>query len=135
MALNLIDSSVWVEWFRDTKSKAADAIEELARHPLSIATTQPILMELQAGATTVELAKVNRIVGSFTMLGVDVDLDFVAAADIYRAVRRTGHTPRSVLDCLIASVAVRRGAVLVHRDVDMEWIAEVVPDLATRSLR
>ena len=45
MALNLIDSSVWVEWFRDTKSKAS-------------------------GATTVELAKVNRIVGSFTMLDV-----------------------------------------------------------------
>lgn len=134
MALSLIDSSVWIDWFRDIDSKATAELAELARYPLGIATTQPVLMELQAGANTVELAKVNRIVGSFTMLDVDASLDFVRAADMYRAVRRQGHTPQALLDCLIAAVALRRDAVLVHKDIDIVRIADVVPALRTRSL-
>jgi predicted nucleic acid-binding protein len=135
VALSLIDSSVWIDWFRDVDSKATVELAELAKYPLGIATTQPVLMELQAGATTVELAKINRIVGSFTMLDVDPSLDFVRAADMYRAVRRQGHKVHALLDCLIASVALRRDAVLVHKDVDFERIASVVPALQTRSLR
>lgn len=37
-------------------------------------------------------------------------------------------------DCLIAAVALRTGATLVHKDVDFEMVAGVVP-LAHRSLR
>ena len=134
MALSLIDSSVWIDWFRGADSTASAELAELARHPLSIATTQPVLMELQAGARTVELARINQIVGSFTMLDVDASIDFVRAADIYRAVRQKGHTPRALLDCLIVAVALRRDAVLVHKDADFDRIAEVVPALQVRSL-
>ncbi len=134
MALSLIDSSVWIDWFRGADTKATVELAELAKHPLSIATTQPVLMELQAGARTVELVRINRIVGSFTMLDVDPSIDFVRAADIYRAVRAKAHTPRALHDCLIVAVALRRDAVLVHKDVDFDRIAEVVQGLQVRSL-
>ncbi|HEX4222307.1 MAG TPA: PIN domain nuclease [Pseudonocardiaceae bacterium] len=134
MALSLIDSSVWIDWFRGVDSKATEELAQLIRYPLSIATTQPVLMELQAGARTVELVKISRIVNSFTMLDVDASIDFVRAADIFRAVRAKGHTPRALLDCLIAAVALRREAVLVHKDIDFDRIAEVVPALQVRSL-
>ena len=134
MALNLIDSSVWIDWFRDADTKATAELSELARYPLSIATTQPVLMELQAGARTVELVKINRVVGSFTVLDVDPSIDFIRAAEIFRAVRRAGHTPRALLDCLIVAVALRRDVVLVHKDIDFDRIAEVVPALRVNSL-
>jgi predicted nucleic acid-binding protein len=37
------------------------------------------------------------------------------------------------MDCLIAAVAIRTGAVLVHRDRDYEVLAAVARDLRTWS--
>jgi hypothetical protein len=39
-----------------------------------------------------------------------------------------------MLDCLIAAVAVRTGATLVHRDRDFDLLASALPDLHVRSL-
>jgi predicted nucleic acid-binding protein len=39
-----------------------------------------------------------------------------------------------VLDRLIAVVAVRTGATLVHRDRDVDVLARVLPDLQARSM-
>jgi predicted nucleic acid-binding protein len=61
-------------------------------------------------------------------------LDFRAAAEIHRAVRRTGRTIRSSVDCLIAAIALRHDVELLHKDVDFEVIAEVT-ELKQRSLR
>jgi predicted nucleic acid-binding protein len=58
-----------------------------------------------------------------------IENDFDLAASIYRSVRHRGHTVRSGLDCLIAAMAYRSEATLVHRDVDFTRIAEAVPDL------
>jgi predicted nucleic acid-binding protein len=69
------------------------------------------------------------------VLDIDVSIGFHQAPDLYRAVRRTGHTIRSLVDCVIASVALRRAAVLVHKDIDFDRIAAVAPDLMVRSVR
>nr|WP_257787488.1 MULTISPECIES: hypothetical protein [Actinoalloteichus] len=39
-----------------------------------------------------------------------------------------------MVDCLIASVAIRTEAILVHKDRDVDRIAAVAPDLRTESL-
>ncbi|WP_408582440.1 PIN domain-containing protein [Georgenia subflava] len=62
-------------------------------------------------------------------LDVEPHTDFEVAADLDRAVRRTGHTVRSAMDCLIAAVALRHGAVLVRRDRDLRRLASVAPEL------
>jgi predicted nucleic acid-binding protein len=59
--------------------------------------------------------------------------DFDVAAEVYRTVRLSGHTVRSLIDCLIAAVAERCGATLAHADVDFDRIAAVRPDLRTES--
>lgn len=134
MALSLIDTSVWIDWLRDGKGPSVDAVEELAKKPDLVATTQPVVMEARAGASAAALGRVERILGSFTMLDVDPLIDFQQAADLYRAVRRSGHTVRSMVDCLIASVALRRSAVVVHKDCDFDRIAAVAPQLSVRSV-
>ena len=41
---------------------------------------------------------------------------------------------RKVLGCLVAIVAVRTGALLVHRDRDVDALVPALPDLRVHSL-
>jgi predicted nucleic acid-binding protein len=50
-----------------------------------------------------------------------------AAANIYRACRRAGITPRRLIDCMIATIAIRSGAELLATDRAFADIATVVP--------
>lgn len=101
----------------------------------AIAITEPVVMELLAGASNDHvLAKLEELVGGLCLLPVDAAQDYPAAAAIYRAVRRGGRTVRKLIDCLIASVAVRTGATLVHRDSDFDVLAACLPDLKVQSL-
>jgi predicted nucleic acid-binding protein len=67
-------------------------------------------------------------------LPVEASVDYRDAAMAYRAVRSGGHTVRKTMDCLIAAVAVRTGATLVHRDRGFDLLAAALPDLRVRSL-
>jgi predicted nucleic acid-binding protein len=60
--------------------------------------------------------------------------DFHAAAAVFQATRATGTTVRSLLDCLIAVVAARHGATVVHRNRDYDVLATAMPRLAVVSL-
>lgn len=52
--------------------------------------------------------------------------DFEGAALIYRRCRAAGVTPRGLLDCMIAAVALRREATLLAHDADLDRVARVV---------
>jgi predicted nucleic acid-binding protein len=68
-------------------------------------------------------ARLEQLVNGLPSLSVDNALDFRVAAGIYRAARRTGQKIRSLNDCLIAAVAMRHGARIVHRGADFDVIA------------
>jgi predicted nucleic acid-binding protein len=68
------------------------------------------------------------------MLNVEPAHDHRDAALIYRATRHRGLTVRRLTDCLIAAVALRYDAVVVHKDADFDAIARAVP-LRTTPLR
>jgi len=131
----LIDSSAWIEYLRDTGSKAATEVERLIGTDSDIATTEPIVMELLAGATTPKaLTLVDALTNGLPLIRVDPYTDYHHAAAIFRTARSQGKTIRSLLDCVIAAVALRTGATMVHRNVDFDVIAEFTP-LDVASLR
>ena len=47
------------------------------------------------------------------------------AVKLYRQCRAEGVTPRGLVDCMIAAVALRTGAIMLAMDVDMERLAAV----------
>jgi predicted nucleic acid-binding protein len=49
--------------------------------------------------------------------------DFEQAAELYRVCRRKGETVRKLIDCLIAAVAIRAGATVLHNDKDFDVLA------------
>jgi predicted nucleic acid-binding protein len=53
--------------------------------------------------------------------------DYEEAATIHRICRRQGETIRTRFDCLIAAVAIRVDAAVLHQDADFEAIARHTP--------
>jgi predicted nucleic acid-binding protein len=76
----------------------------------------------------------EQLVNGLPSLAIDDAVDYRAAAAIYRSARRAGRTIRSINDCLIAAVALRHGARIIHRDADFEAIATIT-DLVGESFR
>lgn len=124
----LADTSAWVEYLRGTGSPAHLRLRRLIADEAAVVTTEVVVMELLAGASDdQELTRLNRLLGRFELLPVEGLADYEAAAELYRRCRRAGETVRKLSDCLIAVVAIRAGAALLHRDQDFEVIARHAP--------
>jgi predicted nucleic acid-binding protein len=123
----LVDTSAWVEYDRATGSAVDQRLTELIRVEAPLAVTEPVIMEVVAGASNDEReAELRRLLLRFDLLTFDVVADFDAAARIYRRCRRAGITPRGMVDCMIASVASRHGASLLARDSGLNHVANIV---------
>jgi predicted nucleic acid-binding protein len=133
----LADTSAWVEYDRATGSSVDDRITELITTDGPLMVTEPVMMEVLAGARTDARAdELRRLLLRAGLLHFDATTDFDGATRIYRRCRGSGITPRGMLDCMIAAVAWRHRAALLCRDVDLERVAQVVGiDLDDASLR
>lgn len=122
----LVDTSVWVEIFRDRTGRGraafAAAVEEdevvLARfHELEL---------LQGCRDEKEWSLLKSYLDAQEYLDLARE-SWSEAARIYFDLRRAGRTVRSPIDCCIAQVAIDHDALLLHRDRDFETIAEIRP--------
>lgn len=133
----LVDSSAWIEFDRETNSTLDRAVTRLIRSGgAEIAVTEPILMEVLAGARDARRElDLRRLLTSFSWLPADAVADFAGAARIYRECRSRAVTPRGLVDCIIANVAIRTGAEILAADRDFVAIAKVVPIRLHRTSR
>lgn len=132
----LADTSAWVEYDRATASSVDLRLTGLIEADGPIAVTQPIIMEVLAGARSDRESDMRRLLLRFELLSFDIVADFDGAVRIYRRCRSAGVTPRGMIDCMIASVAWRHRAAVLALDADLSRIAEVIGlDLDEASLR
>jgi predicted nucleic acid-binding protein len=123
----LADSSAWVEFDRATGSAVERRLTALIGEGGPLAVTDPVVMEVTAGARDDRAAaRLRDLLLSFSFLPFDAAADFDAAARVYRTCRRHGVTPRGMVDCMIAAVAWRHGATLLAVDADLARIAGVM---------
>jgi predicted nucleic acid-binding protein len=117
----LADTSAWVEYLRATGSPANVALRVLLDDELAI--TEPVVMEVLAGARDEHhLARLRALLGRAQLLP-STGADYLDAAAIYRRCRQEGDTVRSLIDCLIAAVAIREDLRVLHNDSDYDVIA------------
>jgi len=117
----LVDTSAWIEFLRNTGSPACEAVDRLLTDDLAIC--DPVAMEVLAGARDEHhLAQLRGLLGRATMLPT-TPADYDAAAALYRACRVRGETVRKLIDCLIAAVAIRAEAEVLHADADFAVMA------------
>ena len=123
----LADTSAWVEYDRATGSTVDQRLAELIAADGPVAVTEPVIMEVLAGARSdAREADLRRLLLRFHLYPFDAAADFDAAARIYRRCRRAGVTPRGLIDCMIAAVAWRQRAALLACDVDLDRVARVI---------
>ena len=124
----LADTSAWVEFDRATGSAVDQRLTELISTDRELAVTEPIIAEVAAGARTDERATaLRRLLARADLLPFDSVVDFDGAVAVYRRCRQVGITPRGLVDCMIAAVALRTGAAVLGHDADLAHIADVVP--------
>ena len=123
----LVDTSAWVEYDRATGSAVDQRLTQLIAAGGPVAVTEPVIMEVLAGARNSQRERdLRRLLLRFQLLAFDSAADFEAAARLYRTCRRAGVIPRGMVDCLIASVASRHGASLLASDADLHRVAAVL---------
>jgi hypothetical protein len=117
----LIDTSAWIEFPRDTGSPTCEAVDLLLADDLAVC--DPVAMEVLAGARDEHHpAQLRGLLARATVLPT-TPADYDAAAALYRTCYARGEPVRRLIDCLIAAVAIRAGAEVVHADDDFTGIA------------
>lgn len=123
----LADTSAWVEYDRATGSPVDVRLHALIAQEAPLAVTEPVMMEMLAGARTgKQEQQLRRLLLRCHLLRFDAVADFDGAARIYRRCRRAGVTPRGMVDCMIAAVALRTDSDLLSHDADLDCVARVV---------
>lgn len=128
--MTLVDTTVWVDLLRATRTAAADKLRRLlARNEAALAPV--IYQELLQGAASPEKLESlkDHLLPLPCLLPTDWRDTYAAAAELYARCRWRGVTPRSPHDCLIAQTAIEHGVRLLHDDRDFEAIARVEPRL------
>ncbi len=116
----LVDSSVWIDYFRGTATLQANRLDALlGSEPLAIGDL--ILTEvLQGFATEREFNDARKVLLALDMVmlgGPDVAVE---AAKNYRKLRSLGVTVRKTIDTVIATRCIVSGHMLLHSDRDFD---------------
>ncbi len=126
----LVDSSVWIDWLRGADTDAVRFVQQRESQE-ELALTQMIYLEVLQGVRSGrQFATTQRVLRAQTVLQpLDALTTFENAAKLYRQARQRGLTIRKSTDCLIATMAVEHGALLVHNDRDFLALAKTEPRL------
>jgi predicted nucleic acid-binding protein len=122
--LILVDSSVWIDYFRGTINEKTDALDGLlGRSPLIIGDL--ILAEVLQGCPNervfLEVGRVFRSLEMVELCGREVAEQ---AAIYFRTLRRRGITVRKTIDTVIATRCILSGYTLLHNDRDFDAFAK-----------
>jgi predicted nucleic acid-binding protein len=120
----LIDTSVWIQVFRDKTGKVSQQLQNLI-DDREIFLTRFTQLELLQGCRD---QKEWVLLNSYLQVQDYIDLkpeSWEKAARIYYDLRRQGLTVRSSIDCCIAQVAIENQLLLVHIDRDFETISQI----------
>lgn len=121
----LIDTSAWIEFLRDTGSDVCNSVDDLLDGDLAICDA--ISMEVLAGARDEQhLTQLRGLLARATLVPIIAE-DYDQAAALYRSCRRNGETVRKLIGCLIASVAIRSNAPVLHADADFDVLTRHTP--------
>ena len=114
----IVDSSVWIDFFAGRDLPHVQRLGEALLSDEEIGVPDIVRLEILSGVRKdVTLRKITSNLNALRRVAV-CDDDWDEAATLYRTCRRSGVTIRSVVDCLIARLAIRDDALLLAHDHD-----------------
>ena len=121
--LILIDTSVWIDLFRDHTGNKKRHLESLTQD-LDIVLSRFTQLEILQGAGNEKEWQLLQSYLEFQQYLEATGDTWTKAARIYFDLRRKGKTVRSPIDCCIAQIAIDEKALLLHRDHDFITISD-----------
>lgn len=123
--LILLDSSCWVEAFRERGDLAVRSAVDAWLADKRVATCAPVFAEVLRGVRKPDVRRVRRTLDALHYFET-LDEDW---RDVIRYARLLSDTAQHVplVDLAVAVVAHRNGAELAHRDRHFQAIATVLP--------
>jgi len=122
--LILVDSSVWIDYFRGTITAQTEKLDKvLGQEPLAIGDL--ILTEvLQGFAEKRAFNEARKMLTSLTVVQLGGQEIAIQAAKNFRALRIRGVTVRKTIDTVIATWCIESGYDLLHDDRDFDPFAK-----------
>jgi predicted nucleic acid-binding protein len=118
-----VDTSVWVDFFNGHRAAEAEALARLIADEVDLLTCGVVATEvLQGIRRRRSLEVVTEQFVQMEWLTPQEPGTYLAAADLFAALRRRGVTIRSTVDCIIATLADEGDAILLAKDRDMRAI-------------
>jgi len=123
----LVDSSAWVEYDRATGSTVDRRLFTLIQSTGKVAVTEPVVMEVVAGARDdARERQLRDLLDRFHLIPFNAAVHFDGAVRTYRECRKAGITPRGLIDCMIAAVAIDCDVPVLAHDRDFARLANTM---------
>jgi len=120
----LVDSSVWIDYFRGTIAPETEILDSLLGRDLLL-TGDLILTEvLQGFESEREFVTARSILTSFEVLTLGGKAIGIQAAKNFRQLRKKGITIRKTIDTIIATSCIERDLQLLYTDRDFDPFVE-----------
>ena len=120
----LVDSSVWVDYFRGRSTGQTGLLEGLLDSQ-ELAIGDLIFTEvLQGCKIDREFNEVRRLLGRLELIALSGEDVVVEAAKNYRKLRSLGVTVRGTIDVVLATRCIVSGHRLLHSDRDFDAFEE-----------
>jgi predicted nucleic acid-binding protein len=121
--LILVDSSVWIDFFRASPGPAGRELRRLIAQAAPTALTGVVVTEILQGLTR-DVVRIERYLAQWEMLEPGGFNTYVEAAALYRQGRAKGIC-LTTIDALIAAIALEHGASVFTLDKDFSRFATV----------
>jgi predicted nucleic acid-binding protein len=116
----IVDTTVWIDLFRDANTAQTEHLEFLIRRG-EAALGDLILSEvLQGIVKDAEFRSVARHLSNFNIYPMTGRRNAVQSAVNYRKLRARGFTVRKIVDCWIATFCIQGAFPLLHNDRDFD---------------
>jgi predicted nucleic acid-binding protein len=120
----LVDSSVWIDYFRGTVTPQTDKLDALLGIE-PIATGDLVLTEvLQGFSSDRDFKQAEKLMTSLVVVDLAGQAMAIQAAKNFRTLRSLGITVRKTIDTVIATRCIESGLPLLYSDRDFDPFVE-----------
>jgi predicted nucleic acid-binding protein len=119
----LVDSSVWIDFFRGTQTVASEKLDRILDTERLYVGDLIVTEVLQGFKEEADFKAARKTLESFTMVEIGGEDIAVLAAQNFRFLRARGLTIRKTIDTLIATRCIQGGFRLLHSDRDFDHFA------------
>lgn len=120
----LVDSSVWIDFFRGTSNAVIAHLVELlqgGQGEVEVGVADLVIYEVMRGFDKPkDRQRAKNLLLDIPMVEIGGLNNALLAAEHYNALRQKGYTIRSPIDVLLASYCITHNHALLHRDADFD---------------